>query len=787
MGRRKKESQEVPQNPSSCPVGLVDAALDLFDLLGFYGASGDLPRLSLAFHVRRLDKTRFQGLIGDAQDTSKLLVVERLLQDIRDAATLFLSSLPDERETIDESCQDLRQASELRDDLQQWSVFVDEIASKFREQSLLEEKFTSRLLLFLDDFYTDTTSSPSFSETSNVCFGSPSEFLVTVASCLRREHFFKNHTLRLASDMFSTPEHPMPSRDGKRERDNSSPSVVIEKNDPLSWSLGESPGLSENKSILELVEKFKQLPLNSTNVFMAVLLVGGEGTGKSFICDAIEKMSGSNGLVVLRPELPRDFLASSAGEAEDRFVALFNSARRSGENAIVILDDLDSLFHAGITTESYARRADLRHISLRLQTTLLALIDDARRHEHKRPNLLLVCTSKENMAQEFSRFDAVFHNDLPSAQQAKDLIAVSLGISDAKSVGQELTVIAESLVGRSFVEMSQLCREAIGECAHQDISQFSPHWTPQVLKSIKNSIHNATPLSLRNGENDNFVDMRVYTASDLHEEPSDSTISGPGLYGRDVDHAWKEIQSNIIIPLCRRRELARLVDKGSVMSDKVMCGGILLTGPSGCGKTVIAFQAARMAARLLPTVSLIDVSCTSLIHKEVGGSEQAVKKLFAAARQAAPCILLMDGIENVAATRGNDPTTEGSLDRILSTLLVEMDGIDNNHSDRTQAGISVIGITHDENWIDPALKRPYRLSRSVRLGLPHDHARLKIVERELGVYFANESGISSSLAVRIANETNGMSGASVVAACKDAMLSVANDGNFGTESVPASA
>ena len=116
----------------------------------------------------------------------------------------------------------------------------------------------------------------------------------------------------------------------------------------------------------------------------------------------------------------------------------------------------------------------------------------------------------------------------------------------------------------------------------------------------------------------------------------------------------------------------------SVANSKPMRVGALLAGPPGSGKTSLAFHCASLAASAPGTnnVSLLDVSATSLVHKEMGGSERAVRALFAAARRAAPCIVLLDGIENVAPRRGKDTTTGGTMDRVLSTFLTEMDGID---------------------------------------------------------------------------------------------------------------
>jgi transitional endoplasmic reticulum ATPase len=68
----------------------------------------------------------------------------------------------------------------------------------------------------------------------------------------------------------------------------------------------------------------------------------------------------------------------------------------------------------------------------------------------------------------------------------------------------------------------------------------------------------------------------------------------------------------------------------------------------------------------------------------------------------------------VGGVRGNDTTTEGTMDRLLSTILVELDGIDDDMRGEA-AGIAVIGTTHNVEWIDPALRRPGRLGRVTRL------------------------------------------------------------------------
>jgi transitional endoplasmic reticulum ATPase len=234
--------------------------------------------------------------------------------------------------------------------------------------------------------------------------------------------------------------------------------------------------------------------------------------------------------------------------------------------------------------------------------------------------------------------------------------------------------------------------------------------------------------------------------------------------------AWEEMKALIVMPLCQANALDELLYGAGKEGRKTVCGGVLLVGKPGCGKSRLAYHCASVAASLVPSMTLLDVSCTSLVHKEVGGSERALRHLFSSARAAAPCILLMDGIENIAAVRGHDNTTEGTMDRILSTLLVELDGVD---SQSDGAGkIAVIGITHNERWIDPALRRPGRLEKVIVLRNPDYDARLQIVQKEFRSLPRAGAPVidTSDLASYVASHTDGMSGAEVLALCREARM-----------------
>jgi len=409
---------------------------------------------------------------------------------------------------------------------------------------------------------------------------------------------------------------------------------------------------------------------------------------------------------------------------------------------VIILDDVGHLLFACPPYD------DASHLKRRCQATFLNMMDMTRACCSKwRGSVLVLCTSAADIGSLSSRFDRRYRLNLPQDSELREMIIKTLGIRHEENLGPALTGAVESCVGKSFAEIAQYCRDAIVNVVMSADSTASSNTTDSktsgiefeeaVLRSLKLRLLSVTPASLRDSMLDDYVDMRVLGAKDLDHavapfiddgvrsaQDQPTVVGGYDLplRGNSATDAWKALEASIVVPLCRSRELDRLIhggtssDSGMSSSRRMVTGGALLNGEPGSGKTAIALHCARYASRLLPSIKVLDVSCTSLIHKEVGGSERAVHRLFDAARKAAPCIVLMDGIENVAAVRGNDATTEGTLDRVLSTLLVELDGFDANES-QSRGSIAVIGITQDKSWIDPALKRPGRLEKVIDLSI----------------------------------------------------------------------
>lgn len=78
-----------------------------------------------------------------------------------------------------------------------------------------------------------------------------------------------------------------------------------------------------------------------------------------------------------------------------------------------------------------------------------------------------------------------------------------------------------------------------------------------------------------------------------------------------------------------------------------------------------------------------------IFNKYVGESERSVRETFRKARAAAPCIIFLDEIDVIAVSRDDDAGGSGAgSDRILTTLLTEMDGIEELN------GVTVLAATN---------------------------------------------------------------------------------------------
>lgn len=96
----------------------------------------------------------------------------------------------------------------------------------------------------------------------------------------------------------------------------------------------------------------------------------------------------------------------------------------------------------------------------------------------------------------------------------------------------------------------------------------------------------------------------------------------------------------------------------------------------------------------------------------IGESEANVRKVFQRARDAKPCVIFFDELDSVAPKRGNHGDSGGVMDRIVSQLLAELDGIAGGDAG---ADVFVIGATNRPDLLDSALLRPGRFDTTLPL------------------------------------------------------------------------
>ncbi|KAF8609951.1 AAA-domain-containing protein [Ceratobasidium sp. AG-I] len=188
--------------------------------------------------------------------------------------------------------------------------------------------------------------------------------------------------------------------------------------------------------------------------------------------------------------------------------------------------------------------------------------------------------------------------------------------------------------------------------------------------------------------------------------------------------------------------------------------GILLYGPPGTGKTLLAKAVATSCA-----LNFLSVKGPELLNMYIGESEANVRRVFQRARDARPCVVFFDELDSVAPRRGQAGDSGGVMDRIVSQLLAELDGMGEGGGG---GEVFVIGATNRPDLLDPALLRPGRFDRMLYLGVSTTHAdQLRIIQALTRKFRLDPTLDLAAVAERCPfNYT----GADFYALCSDAML-----------------
>ncbi|XP_077192458.1 peroxisome biogenesis factor 6 isoform X2 [Paroedura picta] len=347
--------------------------------------------------------------------------------------------------------------------------------------------------------------------------------------------------------------------------------------------------------------------------------------------------------------------------------------------------------------------------------------------------------------------------DVPADLQTAFLHEVKMEAPSEEQRRAMLSMLTEGLPLGREVSLNKLARQSAGFVLG-DFCALLSHSSRAACTRIQNS---SFPGGLSKEEEQDFcaagfplLAEDFSTALDkLHDAHSQAVGAPkiPSVFWQDVgglQDVKKEILDTIQLPL----EHPELLSLGLRRS------GLLLYGPPGTGKTLLAKAVATEC-----TMTFLSVKGPELINMYVGQSEENVREVFVRARAAAPCIIFFDELDSLAPSRGRSGDSGGVMDRVVSQLLAELDGL---HSSQD---VFVIGATNRPDLLDPALLRPGRFDKLVYVGFNEDRdSQLWVLSAITRKFKLDPSVNLLSVLDRCPSQ---LTGADLYALCSDAMMS----------------
>ncbi|OYW46037.1 MAG: AAA family ATPase [Sphingomonadales bacterium 32-68-7] len=450
-------------------------------------------------------------------------------------------------------------------------------------------------------------------------------------------------------------------------------------------------GMDETiKALREMVE----LPLRYPELFTrlgvdppkGVLLHGPPGTGKTRLAQAVANESDAAFFTINGPEI----MGSAYGESERRLREVFEEAERS-QPAIVFIDEIDSIAPKRQNVTGEAEK--------RLVAQLLTLMDGLQ----SRANLVVIAaTNRPDAIDEAlrrpGRFDREIIIGVPDEQGRREILGIhTRGMPLGEGV--DLKELSRSTHGFVGADLAALAREAAIEAVRRIMPKLdfdARTVPPEVLAELQ-------------VEKSDFLEAlkRVQPSAMREVMVQAPTVGWADIGG--IDRAAALLREGIELPLRNRIAFDRL----GIRPAK----GFLLYGPPGTGKTLLAKAVAKESE-----ANFISMKSSDLLSKWYGESEQQISRLFARARQVAPCIIFIDEIDSLVPARGAGVGEPQVTARVVNTILAEMDGLEDLNS------IVVIGATNRPALIDPALLRPGRFDELVYVGAPDEKGRAHILK-----------------------------------------------------------
>lgn len=170
---------------------------------------------------------------------------------------------------------------------------------------------------------------------------------------------------------------------------------------------------------------------------------------------------------------------------------------------------------------------------------------------------------------------------------------------------------------------------------------------------------------------------------------------------------------------------ALAIDLADYQAGKITWGevdrGIVLSGAPGVGKTIYATALARTCNVPIYVHSLARWQARGYLNDLL----KAMLAAFAEAKKHAPCILFLDELDSFGDRENLNDRNAQYVREVINGFLECLDGVEGRE------GVVVVGATNWPERIDPAILRPGRLDRHIRIPLPDATARAGILRHHL--------------------------------------------------------
>ncbi|KAJ6380763.1 hypothetical protein OIU77_029628 [Salix suchowensis] len=506
-------------------------------------------------------------------------------------------------------------------------------------------------------------------------------------------------------------------------------------------------GLHEEYAVLKdiIVSSMKNtLSSFGLRTTKGVLLYGPPGTGKTSLARLCAVDAGVNLFSINGPEI----ISQNYGESEQAMHKIFDSACQSAP-AVVFIDELDAI--------APARKDGGEELSQRMVATLLNLMDGIGRTDGL---LIIAATNRpdsiEPALRRPGRLDREIEIGVPSPGQRLDILHTLLSEMKHSVSDTQLKQLAMATHGFVGADLAALCNEAALDQIAQQGQETCRGDSADSASSSTSHLH---------------VSLENLSSSCLDGDVSEITDNiENGIFAcSKEDFFMEEALLNIV---SEDFEMARMKVRPSAMREVILEVPKVNWEDVG-GQREIKTQL--MEAVLWPQthqdafkrivaskagLNFLAVKGPELFSKWVGESEKAVRSLFAKARANAPSIIFFDEIDGLAVIRGKESDGVSVSDRVMSQLLIELDGL------QQRVNVTVIAATNRPDKIDPALLRPGRFDRLLYVGPPNQNDREDIFRIHM-----RKVPCSSDVNVKkLACLTDGCTGADIALICREAAV-----------------